>query len=291
MALGLCLLLVLAGCLPRRTIVEFGWDEPDTRFLREHIRELQRTPFDGCVFHALFRDAHGQQGNFTWQAWGRRAFTPDDLRDARADVRALRHSRFRQSFLRLNTTPGDLDWFDDEFSAVLGNARLAAQLVAVGRLRGVVLDTEQYQAPLWSYPKQRDAGRRSWGEYAAQAFRRGQELMQALQQGDPRITLLLTFGQSLPLRQMEVYRQPIEAVDYGLLLPFVDGLVAGARDGRIIDGYEMSYAYRDPERFAQARTLMKLTVPARAADPPRHRRVVAAGFGLWLDIDWRWHGW
>ena len=34
-----------------KKLIEFGWDEPDTGFLRRHRDQLEQTPFDGCVFH------------------------------------------------------------------------------------------------------------------------------------------------------------------------------------------------------------------------------------------------
>ena len=33
-----------------KKLIEFGWDEPDTAFMREHAAEMERSPFDGCVF-------------------------------------------------------------------------------------------------------------------------------------------------------------------------------------------------------------------------------------------------
>src|SRR5689334_9024054 len=108
-----------------KQMIEFGWDEPNTQFLRQHIAEMERTPFDGCVFHADYRDTNGKSGSFTWEAWGTRAFTESELTSARADLAALHAHQFRANFLRFNTTPAKLDWFDD-YSAVTNNARLAA---------------------------------------------------------------------------------------------------------------------------------------------------------------------
>ena len=42
-----------------KALIEFGWDEPDTSFLRAHLSAMERTPFDGCVFHV---DAKGRDG-------------------------------------------------------------------------------------------------------------------------------------------------------------------------------------------------------------------------------------
>ena len=75
--IGPCL---LANCLaqttaPAKKLIEFGWDEPDSAFLRQHIAEMERMPFDGCVFHVNYLKPDGNRGKFTWECWGRRAFT------------------------------------------------------------------------------------------------------------------------------------------------------------------------------------------------------------------------
>src|SRR5437867_7675011 len=68
---------------PRRALIESGWDEPDPAFMRRHLAEMERTPFDGCVFHVSYPKRDGTSGNFTWEAWGRRAFAPAELESAR----------------------------------------------------------------------------------------------------------------------------------------------------------------------------------------------------------------
>jgi hypothetical protein len=287
----LLLLLVLAtasGCV-RKKLIEWGWDEPDTAYLRRHISRLEESPFDGCVFGVRYQDAGGS-GSFTWKAWGRRAFSAEALQPALADLRAVNARRFRHNFLRFNTTPADIDWFDD-FSAVLQNARLAARLAREGGAQGIALDDEQYEGPLFDYGRQRDAGRRSWNEYSAQAQRRGRELMGAFEQGYPGVTVFLTFGSSLPWLQMQRFRRPLADVSYGLLAPFVDGLVQGTRSGRLIDGYELSYAYKKEEDFAAAYETMSRETLRLVADPERYRQVTSFGFGLWMDYKWRELGW
>src|SRR4051794_22258594 len=55
-------LLFLAAHAPAQTpkkLIEFGWDEPDTAFLREHIATMEQTPFDGTVFHVLYTNKDG----------------------------------------------------------------------------------------------------------------------------------------------------------------------------------------------------------------------------------------
>ena len=70
-------------------------------------------------------------------------------------MNATPFGRFSENFLRFNVTPADLDWFDD-YSAVLQNARVAAKFARQANARGLLFDIEQYQAPLFTYRKQRD---------------------------------------------------------------------------------------------------------------------------------------
>jgi hypothetical protein len=295
-ALGWMLCCLAAGTLgaaqsKTKKLIEFGWDEPDTGFLRQHLAEMEQTPFDGCVFHAGYQRPGGRKGSFTWDSWSTNAFSEADLKKAFDDLKAVRSSRFQHNFLRFNTTPANLDWFDDH-SAVLSNARLAARLVKAGKCPGLLFDIEQYDRPLFDYRKQRDAKTKSWEVYAAQVRQRGREVMEAFQDGYPDLTVFLTFCYSLPWLESGAGRGALAECHYGLLAPFVDGLVEAARGStRLVDGHEISYGYREAALFAAAyRTMEKGLLPI-VRDPEKYRRTVSFGFGLWMDHDWRKNGW
>jgi len=276
---------------PVKRLIEFGWDEPDTAFLRRQIAEMEKTPFDGCVFHVTTADPQGRPENFTWLCWGRRAFNEAELKPALDDLKATTIRRFTHNFLRFNTSPGDLDWFDDH-AAALGNSRLAARLAGEGHCAGILFDVEEYQGGLFTYSKQRDAKSKSWDEYAAQASRRGREVMGAFQEGFPDLTVFLTFGHTLSWTKSEDGKKPLAESSYGLLAPFLDGMVEAAKGrARIVDGFELSYGYRERARFEEGYRLMKQRVLPIVADGQRYRQVVSSGFGLWLDYDWAKKGW
>jgi hypothetical protein len=78
---------------------------------------------------------------------------------------------------------------------------------------------------------------------------------------------------------------------YALLLPFVDGMIEGARTGRIVDGHELAYAFKEPRQFEAAYRLMRETGDTLAADPAGYARALSFGFGIWIDYDWRNRGW
>ena len=275
-----------AGPRPKK-LIEFGWDEPDTAFLRSHFAEMAKTPFDGCVFHVNTRKGE----NFTWLCWGDRTFEQDELQTALDDLKALPQGDFRHHFLRFNTAPGRLDWFDD-FTAVTRNAALAARIAKEGRCAGILFDDEEYEGPLFDYAKQRDAKTKSWEQYAAQARKRGAEVMRAFQSDFPDLTILLTFGHTLPWMRSEGGKRPLAETSYGLLAPFLDGMIDAAEGrSRLIDGYEISYSYKNAAQFDEGLRFMTKDALTVVGDREKYRRVVAPGFGIWLDYDWRSKGW
>ena len=274
-----------------KKLIEFGWDEPDTGFMRSHFEEMEGSPFDGCVFHVEAKIAGSRKGNLTWESWGARAFREDDLQEALEDLRAARFRRLTENFLRFNTTPAKLDWFDD-YTAVLTNARLAGWFVQESKCKGVLFDIEQYEGQLFDFRKQKDAKEKGWDVYAAQVRERGREVMNAFQRGHPDLTIFLTFGYSLPWSESRGGKVALADCHYGLLAPFLDGMVEAASGRtRLVDGHESSYGYRETNRFAVAYRVMKEELLPIVRDPIKYRQVFSFGFGLWLDNDWRKVGW
>jgi hypothetical protein len=279
------------GRVAKKKLIEFGWDEPDARFMREHIAQLQASPFDGCVFHVDYRTVAGDSGNFAWKVWGRRRFEAADLAAAREHLLATRFGRFRDNFLRVNVTPGDLDWFEDH-SAVLANLELAARLAKEAGCPGVMFDVEPYEGKLWDFGTQTRERSRSWDELSAQVRRRGAEVMRAFERGYPGLTVFMTIAFSMPLHETGVGGRTLAQSEYGLLAPFLDGMVSAASgQTRFVDGHELSYPYRDPAQFAAKADSMRHGVQRLAAEPDRYLQRLSVSFGIWLDNDWRALGW
>ncbi len=277
----------------RKKLIEFGWDIPDPAFMRRHAAQMERTPFDGCVFQITYQRPDGKKGNFTWECWGRKAFAWSELQPAVSDLQAAPLRRLSHNFLRFNVTPGDVDWFDD-FSAILNNARLAARIVHTchDKVKGILFDIEQYQAPLFDYQKQARAKEKSWDEYAAQARQRGREVMNAFQQECPEIVIFLTFGFSLPYRQSGGGKKPLSEVSYGLLAPFLNGMLEAAQETvRFVDGYEFAYPFRERKQFEEGYRIMSEEVLPLVSDRKKYRRLFSFGFGVWMDCYWRRQGW
>ena len=276
---------------PGKKLIEFGWDEPDTRFMREHIAQLQASPFDGCVFHVNYRLPNGTQRNFSWDVWGHSTFTAALLDSARADLVATPFGRFRANFLRVNVTPGDLDWFDDH-SAVMTNLELAARLAKQGGCPGILLDTEPYRGAIWDFHAQTKEHHYSWDTLSTQVRKRGAEAMAALERGYPGLTVFLSVAYSWPLDETAGGRRPLSDARYGLLPSFLDGMVGAASDSVVIvDGHEASYPYRDPALFAAKADSMRHGVLRIVAQPERYTRRLSVAFSICMDFNSQKLGW
>jgi hypothetical protein len=294
--LGLACVLVVtsfASAQTRKRLIEFGWDEPDTAFMRQHIAAMEQTPFDGTVFHLNFKADDGSMQNYVWHTWSARRFELKDFQHAIDDLKATPFKRFTHNFLRFNTSPANVDWFDDPaFSAITSNARLAARIAREGRAAGILFDIEQYNEQLFNHAKLRDAKTKSFDDYAAKARQRGREVMAAFQEGFPDLHIILTFGHTLPYTQVGGDEAKLATVDYGLAAPFLDGLFDGARgESKIVDGFELSYGYKMLKQFHEVRDTFEQKIPQFAADPEKFKKHGSLGFGLWLDNDWRNKAW
>jgi hypothetical protein len=164
--------------------------------------------------------------------------------------------------------------------------------VQEAKCKGILFDIEQYDGQLFDFRKQKDAKEKGWEAYAAKVRERGREVMNAFQKGHPDLTIFLTFGYSLPWMESGAGKGSLADCHYGLLAPFLDGMVEAAKGRtRLVDGHESSYGYRDTNRFAVAYRAMKEDLVPIVRDPVKYRQVFSFGFGLWLDNDWRKAGW
>jgi hypothetical protein len=55
------LLLPYPSTASAQKVIEFGWDEPGTEFMRERVDEMETAPLDECVFHVDYRKPDGRR--------------------------------------------------------------------------------------------------------------------------------------------------------------------------------------------------------------------------------------
>jgi hypothetical protein len=262
-----------------KKLIEYGWDCPNTAYVRQHVREMEKRPFDGVIIQVTKTQEPrmgGTEDTLGWKVFGKERFQPPDYEHALTDLKATRFRKFTNNFIQVISMPG-IDWFDPEWDAVAHNAQALARVARQGGCVGLMFDPEQYgHQAIWSYTalpeaRQKEVPRE---QYVAKVQERGQQFMQAINREFPDVKILCLFGPSLSLN----------GKSYDLLAPFLEAMCSVATPGtEIIDGYEHSYGYRTKPAFEEARQTMKVRSRRLFRDRRAFDRVMRAGFGLWLD--------
>jgi hypothetical protein len=269
-----------------KKVIEFGWGEPNTVYMQSRIREMEKMPFDGVVFHARLMH-HGKDEILSRQIFSEKRFSYRALTPALKALRNTKFKKFTDNFIRLNITPGTVDWFDN-FESVIHNTSTLAKFVRAGGQRGILLDLEPYDHKLFSYQKLKYRDSTSFDSYASQVEMRGRQFMRAIKRKAPRARILLTFAYEQALK-----KSSDPTLDpYGLLPAFIDGMLSIAdKRMRIINGYEGSYSYTEEKDFNWGYRQMKEVNLSKSKYPNKYRSLVSAGFGIWMDLYSNTKGW
>jgi hypothetical protein len=266
---------------PGKKLVEYGWDVPFPDDVKEHVREMEKRPFDGILLR-LREYNHA----FDTRRWDETRLAPQI-----ETLRGIEWRRFTDNFLLLNATDSwGMDWFDDgQWEAIAGNLRLEARAAKAGRCVGVAFDPEPYGPNPWAFPGPYPD--RSFEQVASEVRKRGAQFLSALQGEMPGLRLLTLF-------QLGIFGDLVDEPDpaarsarlagkiYALLPAFLNGMLDAAAPGtRIVDGNEPSYYYRAPEDYFQAYHTIRQR--ARGVVAPEMRRKYAAqveaGMAVYLD--------
>jgi hypothetical protein len=296
-AIGVLLIFLIApaaGATPPGKIIEWGWDCPPCIWMRDHISEMEKLPFDGIVVELHANGHHNpstrpdRQAAFPSRGWGKKAINRGDFSEAIDALKATKFSRFTDNFLRFNTNPGDVDYFDDAgFNGVVANFRLLATVCKETGMKGIMLDTESYEGVVFNYSRQRGSKEHTYEQYCEKARQRGREMMQAAYEAYPAIRVMVTLTYGLP-HGLEG-DEPMPKHKYGLLPSVLDGMIEGAGErAMLIDGWEYAYNNRTKQQYDDSLDMLKNRSQAWSAVPELKSKRWHASFGIWIDYNHKW---
>ena len=173
--------------------------------------------------------------------------------------------------------PGEFDWFDD-MSMIIQNFQMSAKVAKDAGFRGLAFDPELYGGiDLFHYQEGlKYHSSKTLEAYQEQAFRRGAEIMCAINEVYPDITLLFLFGGEPSKEETTQYR--------GLLGPFVDGFLSECGpDASVIDGNESSYYACTENDLAAYRQRIVEQKRECSHVPEKYARHLKVGLGIWPD--------
>lgn len=267
----------------RVKLIEWGFDQPTPAGLRSSLTAMEKTPFDGVVLAAYGLDANGKPLDLAWKCWSKEPFTRDQFSAAVRDLKAIHSNRLTDNFLRINVTPGDVDWFDDAgWASICSKAAIASWLCSEGGLKGIMFDTEEYDAKhrIFYYQEQPGHQQKAFEAFRDQARKRGREFGAALcsVKADP--TILFTYADAYHVLQENA---PPPWSTLGLLPAFIDGMLEGApTTARFVDALEEAYGAKDAGTLAKLKQGVK-DGRKMSAIPSVYSSRMTAGFGLWID--------
>jgi len=270
-------------------LIHLGWDQPTTAFVRDHWQELEASaPFDGVTVTAEFSHegvTHEDHGVMLEEKWPR-----ESLKTALENLRSAKFSRLKNNFLRVNSPPTYVDWFDDgKWDAVCANVANMAWLAKEAGFKGICFDPEQYQSKQYTWMA--DKGH-SFEETSAMARKRGAQLMSAIVAEYPDITVwsLWLFAKTLVFTEKENISKVLAGIDYGLWPAFINGWLDALPPGaRLVEGMEDAYYFQNLGEFGDAYGALKnvdgpllknLLAPENRI---KYQTQVSVSYGIYLD--------
>jgi hypothetical protein len=267
-----------------KSLIEWGYDSPDTSFFAGNITAMQQTPFAGTVFTA--RPNTGTNNEFSWDSWGTTVYTQAQMQQAVTNLQSVNWGNFNQNFLRFNTTPGNVDWFDS-FNSILSNVGTAAWIVqqAGPGVQGLWFDDEAYQGQLWEYSAQKYTSTYSFAQYEAQVELRGEQVMNAIQAVDPNITIVIPNAFEDVWEDIDGNLNNLQSNAYGLLPAFLNGMIEAAGSGiKLVDGDESTYGDKTLSQFEANRTTILSTDLPLVQDPTKYLQLMGVSSGTFMDL-------
>lgn len=270
-----------------RKLVNFGWGVPDTTYLRGHIRDMEREPFEGLGFRLMGRRPDGGEypgyHPMTSERWQR-----DYFDQALEDLRHVEFGRFTDNFVSfyLGGTR-EFDVFSDaHWEAMLHNLDIIIDAARLANCKGLIIDPENYDLATWK-PESQDPA--AYDRAAAELRRRGRQFIEFINKRMPDAILLFLFMPSyldkFGVLDADDPKPILMRLEYGLLPAFTNGMLDGiGPDVTIVDGSEATYKARTPGDFMRLLRAMKEKTLRLIAPENRekYRRQVKAGHGIFL---------
>src|SRR5882724_4921689 len=170
----------------QKRLIEYGWDSQTPAFIAEHIREMEKRPFDGLIFRLA-----GGTDVLDPKPWDYSKFAAD-----LEAIPKIEWKNFTDNFIAMLAASNE-DWENDEqWTNILKHAQQMSRAAQLAKCVGVCFDAEPYGENPWAYKKGPVTDTRKFEEFESVVRRRGSQFMRAIQSeiASPRVLLFYTFN-------------------------------------------------------------------------------------------------
>lgn len=284
-ALSLVVSIQASAAVGKAKLIQWGGNTPPLTYIKDHVREMEKMPFDGMILNPSANDGSKL---ICWNVW---VPAPLKLEEYSKDIEAMKATKFKKftdNLLLIDSTPGQIDWFDDNFKYVSANAGLMAKTAKECHMKGIMFDVEQYLGQLYDYSKQPEKDKHTFAEYQEKVRQRGQEFMKAINAEFPDVRIMMTFSYEVAYGSLPEGGE-LSTMPYALLPSFIDGMLDVATPKTIIyDGFEYSYGLKTDLEYKNAEGFMMVMGNWRTGNKPSFEKRYKSSFGVWSDNGSHW---
>jgi hypothetical protein len=263
------------GVTVKKKLIDYGWNNPSSQFVRENIVQMEKKPFSGFTL----RLATGSD------IFNKVAYPDADFEQDRANLKATQFSTLSDNFvvMTVRLEPG-WSWFSSaDWNAVESNVRNYAKTAAVGKFKGIVFDPEPYGLSPWRYSAETYGGK-SFDTVSSVVRERGRSFIKAVHAELPGAKILSFWFLTLLKTQLEQEGGALEKADYALLLPFAEGWLDAAEGETFLDGTENAYYNLNAEDFVENREFFEGASDILSSEnQAKYRSSVNLSYGVFLD--------
>ncbi|MBP5638549.1 MAG: hypothetical protein J6X55_03660 [Victivallales bacterium] len=237
----LCLSLIsFVQATPK--LIDWSWSNPGLDYLEQNLpRMKEECPFlDGLVLRIYGKtiEIDGKKWTAgTGNAWNKRAWSFDMFEDTITRFKKLDFGHFTDNFFYMTTSSVNFDWESDEDCAVMAaNFGVAARVAREIGLKGLGVDIEEYGKRFWHFSDFKTD--KTFSEYSAIVFTRGQQWGRAVFAEYPDVALLMPFCLTMSSAELSI--------------PFMNGVIdVMPITATIFEGHESSgYISKFPTDYA-----------------------------------------
>jgi len=262
--------------------LQYGWEMTDNQELAKKYRQMEAAMpfFDGVIFKLVGQAPHGKIS--TLYPWSKHGIWKEEyFAEAIKELKSCKFTRFKDNFIMMWTSPGPIDWFDDQgWKIIAEKFRIVAKVAKAAGVKGICFDPETYGKFLWTYDP---ACGHSVSEVSNAARKRGQQIMRAMAKEFPDMTFMSFWLWSLPEAQKDI---DMQWHFWGVYPSFINGLWDEVpAEMTVVDAAESGYSITS-EMQAQltAAAVLSGNFPKFAPkNRERYNRQNRLGWGIYLD--------